>query len=153
MAALKQRISDEMKAAFLGGDRFRGDILRNLKAAILNEEVAKQKRDEGLSDAEIEAVIAREVKRRVESARLYRDNDRPELAEPEEQEMTVLAEFLPEQMSDAELRGLIEAKIAELGATGPQDMGKVIGAVKADAGSAVDGALLAQTVKEILANK
>ena len=56
MAALKQRISDEMKAALLGGDRFRGNVLRSIKAAILNEEVAKQRREEGLDDAEVEVV-------------------------------------------------------------------------------------------------
>lgn len=60
--ALKQRINDEMKAALLGGNRFVGETLRNLKAAILNEEVATGKRDPGLTDAEIETVIAKEVK-------------------------------------------------------------------------------------------
>ena len=150
MSTLSQRISEEMKTAFLGGDRFRGDVLRNLKAAILNEEVAKGKREEGLSDSEVEAVIAREVKRRAESAKLYRDNDRSELAEPEEKESAVLQEFLPEQMSDDELRELVTKKVAELGASGPQAMGQVIGAVKVDVGNAADGAKLAQIVKEIL---
>ena len=84
MSALKQRISDEQKAAFLGGNRFRGEVLRDLLAAILNEEVAQMKRDEGLSDEETEKVIAREVKKRIESAQLYRQNDRIDLAEPEE---------------------------------------------------------------------
>lgn len=153
MAALSERISDEMKAAFLGGNRFRGDILRNLKAAILNEEVAKGKRDEGLSDAEVEAVIVREVKRRVESAKLYRENDRPELAEPEEQEMAVLEEFLPERLGDEEIRRVVEAKIAELGANSPQDMGRVMGAVKAEVGNSADGAVVASIVKELLTNK
>ena len=80
MAALQQRIADEMKAALLGGDRFRGDLLRGLKAALLNEEVAKQKRDEGLSDAEVEAVLTREAKKRAESAALYEQNGREDLA-------------------------------------------------------------------------
>ena len=89
VGALKQRIADEMKAALLGGDRFVGETLRNLKAAILNEEVATGKRDEGLSDEAVEKVIAREVKKRGESAKLYRENNRPELAEPEEAEAEV----------------------------------------------------------------
>ena len=67
--ALKEQITAEMKAALLGGDRFVGETLRNLKAAILNEEVAQGKRERGLSDQEIETVIAREVKKRAESAR------------------------------------------------------------------------------------
>ena len=84
--ALSEKITNDMKTALLGGDRFRGDLLRNIKAAILNEEVAKQKRDEGLSDAEVETVLTREAKKRNESAELYRQNDRVELAETEESE-------------------------------------------------------------------
>lgn len=148
--ALKQRIHDEMKAALLGGDRFVGETLRNLKAAILNEEVASGKRDEGLDDDEIEKVIAKEIKKRTESARLYRENDRLDLAEPEEKEIQVLSAYLPEQMSEEDLRGLIEKKIAELDATGPQMMGQVIGAVKATAGNTADGALIAKFVKDAL---
>lgn len=150
--ALKQRINDEMKAALLGGNRFAGETLRNLKAAILNEEVATGKRDEGLSDDEIEKVIAREIKKRNESAKLYRDNDRIDLAEPEEEEVKVLSVYLPEQMSEDDLRALIDKKIAELGASGPQMMGQVIGAVKNTAGNAADGALVARLVKEALSN-
>ncbi len=149
--ALKERINDEMKAALLGGDRFVGETLRNLKAAILNEEVATGKREEGLDDSSIEKVIAREVKKRIESAKIYRDNNRPELAEPEEKEIDVLKAYLPEQLSDAELTTLVEQKIAELGASGPQMMGQVIGAVKADVGNKADGAMLANIVKRTLA--
>jgi uncharacterized protein YqeY len=148
--ALKQRVNDEMKAALLGGDRFVGETLRNLKAAILNEEVAAGKRDEGLSDEEIEKVIAKEIKKRTESARLYRENDRIDLAEPEEKEIQVLSAYLPEQMNEADLRMLIDKKIAELGVSSLQAMGQVIGAVKGAAGNAADGSLIAQLVKEAL---
>lgn len=148
--ALKERINDEMKAALLGGDRFVGETLRNLKAAILNEEVATGKRDEGLSDEEIEKVIAKEIKKRTESARLYRENDRIDLAEPEEKEIQVLSVYLPEQMNETDLIALIDEKIAELGASGPQMMGQVIGAVKGAAGNAADGSLIARLVKEAL---
>ena len=150
--ALKQRIADDTKAALLGGDRFIGETLRNLKAAILNEEVAAGKRDEGLSDEEIEKVIAREVKKRAESAKLYRDNARPELAEPEEKEAAILKAYLPEQLSEDEIRELVKAKIAETGAAGPAAMGQVIGAVKQAAGNTADGALVARIAKEELAN-
>ena len=148
--ALKERINDEMKAALLGGNRFVGETLRNLKAAILNEEVASGKRSEGLSDEEIEKVIAREIKKRAESARLYRENDRVDLAEPEEKELEILSAYLPEQMSEADLRALIDAKVTELGANSPQNMGQVIGAVKAAAGNTADGALIARLVEETL---
>ena len=148
--ALKERINSEMKAALLGGDRFVGETLRNLKAAILNEEVATGKRDEGLGDEEIEKVIAREVKKRTESAKIYRDNDRPELAEPEEREIDVLKVYLPEQLSEDELASIVEQRIAELGVNGPQAMGQVIGAIKAQVGNKADGAMLAQIVKNTL---
>jgi uncharacterized protein YqeY len=148
--ALKEQISDEMKAALLGGNRFVGETLRNLKAAILNEEVAQGKRDEGLSDADIEKVIAREAKKRVESAKVYRDNNRPELAEPEEQELAILQQYLPKQMTEDELRAIVKEKIAELGATSPVMMGQVIGAVKQAAGNTADGAVVAQIVKQEL---
>lgn len=148
--ALKERIADEMKAALLGGNRFAGETLRNLKAAILNEEVAQGKRESGLSDEEIEKVIAREVKKRTESAKLYRENDRSDLAEPEEQEIEVLSAYLPAQLGEDELRVVIQQKIAELGADGPQMMGHVIGAVKAAVGNTADGAVIAQLVKQEL---
>lgn len=151
--ALKARITDEMKAALLGGDRFVGETLRNLKAAILNEEVATGKRDEGLSDTEIEKVIAREVKKRNESAKLYRDNNRPELADPEEREAEVLKAYLPEQLDEAAIQALVNQKIAELGASGPAATGQVIGAVKASAGNAADGALVASIVKNTLSSQ
>ena len=148
--ALKERVNQEMKAALLGGDRFIGETLRNLKAAILNEEVATGKRDTGLSDEEIEKVVAREVKKRIESAKLYRDNARPELAEIEEQEMTILQGFLPAQLSEEELRAIVERKAAELDVSSPADMGRLIGAVKAEVGNTTDGGTIARIVKDVI---
>jgi hypothetical protein cdiviTM7_02614 len=150
MSALKARITDEMKAALLGGNRFRGDVLRNVKAAILNEEVSLGKRDEGLNDAEVEKVLAREVKKRVESAELYRSNGRAELAEPEEQEAEILREFLPEQLSETEIMAIVEDVLASMDDVSIQKMGQVIGAVKQKVGNAADGALIARIVKEKL---
>lgn len=140
-----------MKAALLGGNRFVGEVLRNLKAAILNEEVAKNQRDTGLADSEIEQLIAREVKKRRESITIYEANDRQDLADNEKAELAVLKQYLPEQLSEEELKSIIEDKIAELGISGPQAMGQVIGAVKKDVGNTADGSLLAKLVKEALA--
>ncbi len=148
--ALSAKIQDDTKAALLGGDRFVADTLRNLKAAILNEEVAQGKRDTGLDDAEIEKIIAREVKKRNESITLYEQNGRPDLAETERKEAEILASYLPEQLTEDELRTVVTAKIAELGATDPKAMGQVIGAVKQQVGTSADGALLAKIVKESL---
>lgn len=152
MGALKTRIEAEMKAALLGGDRFRGETLRGLKAAVLNEEVAQNKRDTGLNDADIEKIIAHEVKKRNESAAIYEQNMREDSADDERREAAILQEFLPEQLSEAEVKTIVDAKVAELGATGDmKKMGQVIGAVKADVGTKADGALVACIVKEVLA--
>lgn len=147
---LKERINDEMKAALLGGNRFAGEVLRNLKAAILNEEVATGRRNKGLDDSGVEKVVAREVKKRTESAKIYRDNGRPELAEPEEREIEVLKVYLPTQLTEDELTTLVEQKIAELDVSGLQAMGQVIGAIKAEVGNKADGATLANIVKNTL---
>lgn len=150
MATLEERITNDTKTALLSGNRFVGETLRNLRAAILNEEVASNKRDEGLSDAEVEKIIAKEVKKRAESAKIYHDNGRPELAEQEEKESAVLKEYLPEQLDEAEVRSIVEQKVAELGVSGPAAMGQVIGAVKAVVGSRADGAMIANIVKSKL---
>lgn len=147
--ALAEQIQNDMKAALLGGDRFAGDVLRGLKAAILNEEVAQGKRETGLGDEGIEKIIAREVKKRQESIKLYEANGRPELAENEKQEIAVIERYLPEQMSDDELEAIVTSVIADMDATA-QQMGQVIGAVKAKAGNTADGAKIAEIVKRKL---
>lgn len=148
--ALMQRIADDTKAALLGGDRFVAEVLRGLKAAVLNEEVAQNKRETGLDDAAIEQIVAREVKKRNESATLYTQADRPELAETELKEAVVLQAYLPEQLSEADILVIIEKIIAEKGLSGPQAMGQVIGAVKQQVGNTADGATVARLVKQAL---
>lgn len=148
--ALKERIADDMKAALLGGNRFAGDVLRNLKAAILNEEVSQGKRDTGLDDADIEKVIAREIKKRREATKMYRDNARDDLADQEDKEADVLASYLPEQLDESAVRALVQAAITELGVSDKQAMGQVIGAVKKKAGNTADGAIVAKIVNDEL---
>lgn len=148
--ALAETIQNDLKAALLGGDRFKGDVLRNLKAAVLNEEVALGKRDEGLADEEIEKVIAREVKKRHESIKLYEANNRPELAEDEKAELAVLEKYLPQQLTESEIVSVVDETIEDMGAVGMQAMGIVIKAVKEKVGNTADGAILARVVKEKL---
>ena len=148
--SLKAQLENDIKAALLGGDRFRGEVLRNLKAAILDEEVAQNKRDTGLEDAEIEKIIVKEVKKRNDSAAQFEAAGRPELVEQEQAEAKVLEVYLPEQLSEEEVAATIDAVIADLGASGPQAMGQVIGAVKGKLGSSADGGLIARLVKEKL---
>lgn len=148
--ALKSQIENDLKAALLGGDRFRTDVLRGLKAVILNEEVAQNKRDDGLDDATVEQLIAREVKKRVDSAQQYANANRPELVEAEQAEAKVLEEYLPEQLSEDEIKKTIDETIASLGVSGPQAMGQVIGAVKGKLGNTADGGTIARLVKAAL---
>lgn len=148
--ALKQRIENDLKAALLGGDRFVGETLRGLKAAILNEEVAQNKRDTGLDDASIERIIAKEVKKRLESAAIYEQNQREDAADQERREAEVFSRYLPKQLSEAELKTVVDAKVAELGAADAKMMGQVIGAVKQEVGNTADGAMIAKLVKEAL---
>ncbi len=148
--ALKSQLENDLKTALLGGDRFRTDVLRGLKAVILNEEVAQGKRDEGLSDAVIEQLIAREVKKRVDSAEQYTAAGRPELVVAEQAEAKVLEAYLPEQLSEDDIKKTVDETIAALGVSGPQAMGQVIGAVKGKLGNAADGGTIARLVKEAL---
>ncbi len=148
--ALKEQIINDIKAALLGGNRFKGDVLRNLKAVILNEEVAQGKRDEGVDDAVIEQLIAREVKKRNESAEIYDNANRPELAENERAEAQIISQYLPKQLTENEIKAVIERVIGDMGVSGPSAMGQVIGAVKKELGNSADGSVIAKLVKDIL---
>jgi uncharacterized protein YqeY len=148
--SLKAQIDADLKTALLGGDRFKGEVLRGLKAAILNEEVAQQKRDEGLDESSIEQLVAREIKKRNDSASQYEQAGRPELSETERQEADVLALYLPEQASEADIAAAVDKAITATGATTMAQMGQVIGTVKAELGNSADGALVARLVKEAL---
>ena len=145
--ALKEQINNDLKAALLGGNRFAGEVLRGLKAAILNEEVSQNKRDDGLTDSAIEQIVAREVKKRHESAKIYDGAQRPELASAERAEAAVLVGYLPAQLSEAEINSVVERVIAELGLSGPSGLGRAIGAVEQELGNTADGAVVARLVK------
>ncbi len=150
MSTLKQRLNDDVKAAMLAHDALRLDTLRGLKSAILYAEVAAGKREEGLNEQEIEALFAKEAKKRQESADLYVQGGASDKAEKELTEKRIVEEYLPAQMSDEEITELVEKAIGEIGATDPRAMGQVIGKVKQAAGNTADGAVIARIVKEKL---
>ena len=150
--SLKTQFDNDIKAALLSGDRFTASVLRDFKAAVLNEEVAQKKREEGLSDEDIEKVLAREVKKRAESAAIYDGADRAELAQQERAESKVLEAYLPEQVSEEDIKAAVDEAIVATGATNPVMMGQVIGAVKSQLGNSADGATIARLVKEALAS-
>lgn len=148
---LKEQIDADLKTSMLARDEFVTTTLRGLKAAILNEEVAKGARDEGLSDEAIEQLVAREAKKRDEAARLFEQGGNQTSADKERAEKELLGKYLPEQLSEEDLSRLVDEVIAEMKPEGVKDMGRVIGAVKAKAGNAADGSLLASIVKARLA--
>lgn len=148
--SLKARIENDLKAALLERRRFDADVLRGLKAVILNEEVAQGKRDEGLDDESIEKLIAKELKKRSESAELFDKAGREELASSERAEANVIELYLPEQLSEDEIKSVVDEAIKQIGANSNAAMGQVIGAVKAKLGNSADGAVIARLVKEAL---
>jgi uncharacterized protein YqeY len=147
--ALIEDINAKLKEAMLARDQFLTGVLRDLKSAFLYEEVAKGKREEGLNDEEIQAVIAREVKKRDDAIEIYQSAGDKERAEKEIAEKEILEAYLPKQLSDDELKEIINKVIAEGGFT-IKDMGRVIGAVKTEVGVKADGAKIAEIVKEML---
>ena len=147
---LKDKISNDLKAALLSGDRFMGEVLRGLKAVILNEEIAQGKRETGLDDSVIEQLIAREVKKRNESASLYDDANRLELSANERAEAKIMMNYLPAQLSEDDISIVVDRVIGGLSATNSSQMGQVIGVVKKELGNTADGALIAKLVKNAL---
>lgn len=150
MSTLKERINADLKSAMLSRDSVKTQTLQGLKAAILYEEVAKKVRETGLDEVQIEQLIAREVKKRDEAAELFEKGGNTDSAAKERLEKELLSVYLPEQMSTEEVQALVERVVAELKPQGLQDMGRVIGAVKATVGNTADGALVAKLVKEQL---
>lgn len=148
--ALKQRINDDLKTALLGGDRFKAETLRSLKAAILNVEVAENMRESGIDDNAIEKIIVHEVKKRNESAVIYEQNDRGDSAIQERKEATILSEYLPAQLSETEIQSIVDDIIKELGTSSPNVMGQLIASVKKRTGNTADGATIARIVKTSL---
>lgn len=148
---IKQQIEQDLKAALLSHDSKRATTLRGLKSAILYAEIAHGKRENGLTDEEITALLAKEAKKRQESAELYLRGDRKEQAEAELAEKALIETYLPRQMSDDELEGVIDEAIRTTGVQSIQMMGQVIGVVKQKVGSSADGSRIAQKVKERLA--
>ena len=125
--SLKQQINDQVKQAMKGGEKARLKVLRMLTAAIKQKEIDERIE---LDDAEVLAVIDKMVKQRRESIEQYVAGGRPELAEAEQTEIDILADFLPEQLNEEELEAMIVAAIADSGAESMAEMGKVMGQLK-----------------------
>jgi uncharacterized protein len=147
---LEERLEQDIKAALLAGEKERATTLRGLKATLLNVKVATGKRDSGLTDEEVLPVLAKQAKQRQESADLYLQGGNKERADAELAEKAIIETYLPKQLSEDEIKALIDEVIVSSGASGPAAMGQVIGQVKAKAGAAADGGVIARLAKEKL---
>lgn len=142
-------ISDEIKKAMLAREKVRLEALRGIKKEFLEAKTAPGAGGE-LSDDTALKIMVKMVKQRKESARIYTENNRPELAENELAEAAVIEEFLPKQLSGEELEKELKAIIAETGAAGPRDMGKVMGVASKRLSGRAEGRAISETVKRLL---
>lgn len=146
--ALKEKIAADLKTAMLAKDEAKVTVLRGIKSVILDAEVAEGKRAAGLADAEIEKLLMKEVKKRKEAIDMYQANGRGDLVESEEFEKKVIENYLPKQMTEAEVSEKIDEVMEALGEGEIAQIGVIIGKVKMLVGSAADGATIARLVKE-----
>ena len=145
--SILERIQSDLVTAMKARDADTTSTLRMLKAAIMEAKTRKAK-DEKMSEDEQMAVLARYVKQRREAMAEMRDEA---LKEKEQREIEVTQRYLPEQIDESELDAIVAAAIEKTGATGPKEMGKVIGAVMAQVKGRADGSLVSKKVKEKLA--
>ncbi len=146
--SLKVRINDDVKAAMRGGDARRRDALRLLLAALKQREVDERKE---LADAEIVAIVEKLIKQRRESITQFEKGGRQDLAQNEKFELEMLQTYMPQAMPDAEIEAAIAEAVAAAGATGPSDMGKVMGILKGKLAGRADMSKVSALVKGKLA--
>ena len=171
--SIQDQLQQDLKNAMRAGERQRVETIRMALAAIKNAQISQVKaafdaaggeaggeaaqqaaqQVGGLTDAAIQDVLAKEVKRRREAAELYRKANREDLAAAEEAEAAILGEYLPRQLTAEELRPLVAAAIAELGGAGPADMGKVMPALMQRFKGQADGRGISQGAREVLTQK
>lgn len=146
---LFDQVSNDIKSAMLAKDKVRLEALRGIKKEFLEAKTAKGA-DGELSDEKAMKILAKMVKQRKESAQIYSEQNRPDLAEPELAEAAVIETYLPKQMTDEELTEALKAIIAQVGATKPQEMGKVMGVASKQLAGRADGRAISAKVKELL---
>lgn len=138
---LSERLTNDLKAAMRSGDTERREVLRFLRSAIHNREIELR---QPLTDDDIIAVIQAQIKQRQDSAEVYRKGGREDLAAKEERETQILSEYLPEQLSESELKELARRLADEHGLSGPADMRVLMPALQQAAGARADGRTLSR---------
>ena len=148
--SLKEKLQNDLTTAMRARDEVKSSTIRMVLTAIKNEEVSGKEARE-LSDAEIITVLSREAKKRREAAEAFEQAGAADRAASEKAEGVVIAEYLPKQLSEAEIKKLIAAAIAESGATGPAQMGLVMKSLQPKIAGKADGGLVSGLVKAALA--
>ncbi|APU68876.1 MULTISPECIES: GatB/YqeY domain-containing protein [Christiangramia] len=149
--SLQDKVMAEMKAAMKAKDSAKLEALRAVKSAILLANTESDSKD-GLSEEEELKLLQKLVKQRKESAQIYQEQGREDLAAPELEQALVIEAFLPEQLSEEEVEAKVEEVIAKTGASGMQDMGKVMGMVTKELAGRADGRTISTIVKQKLSN-
>ena len=144
---LKEKIQQDVKDALKSGDSKKRIVLGMVLSAIKNKEIEKR---EELSEEDIVAVVSSEIKKRKDSVEQFEKGGRPELAEGEKKEAEMLMAYMPEQMSEEDVRNEVKKTIAEMGIKDMKEMGKLIGAVMAKVKGKADGQMVSRLVKEEL---
>ena len=151
---LRARFTTEMKEAMKAGDKDKLATVRMIQAALKDKDIeARGLGKEPASDEEILSLLQKMIKQRTESAAVYEQGGRPELAATERAEIAIIEGFLPKQMDESETKAAVEAAILETGAAGPKDMGKVISALKGAFAGRMDFGKASGLVKAALAAK
>lgn len=148
---LSQQIEKDLIEAMKSKDEETLSVLRMLKSALKNKEIELKK--DSIDDNDVLSVIQGQIKTRRDSVQMYKTGGRDELAQKEEKEITILQKYLPEQMSEDEIRAKVNEAITKTGASQMQDMGKVMGILMGDLKGKADGSLISKIVKEELEKK
>ena len=148
--SLEKDVMTQMKAAMKAKDSAALEALRAVKGAILLAKT-ENSQQELTEDQELK-IVQKLVKQRKDSAQVYREQNREDLAEPEEQQAEVISQFLPEQLSEAEIEAKVEEIIAKTGADGMKDMGKVMGVASQELAGKADGKTISVIVKQKLSS-
>ena len=149
--SIKDQIISDLTKAMKAKDQDRLRVLRSLKSKLMEKEIAERTGGEAtLTDEQALQVLTKAAKQRKESIDQFEKGGRSDLVENEEKELAIIEAYLPEMMSEDEVRKIVQDKIAAVGATGPQDMGKVMGPLMGQLRGKADGSLVSQLVKEEL---
>ncbi len=160
---LKEKIQQDFKEAFKGGEEVKVSTYKILQSEIRNAEIAKKTKlvkagglnvetESQLDDEEVIQIVSKEAKKRRDAMEIYKKEGRNELFKREESELAVLSFYLPEQLPEGEIRKIVEESLKESGATGPSEIGKIMKVLMPKVKGRADGALVNKIVKEVMIN-